>query len=225
MASATRGSGSGQPGRPPRLSQEAILDAARKILEQEGPSHLSMRRVAKDLDSTPMALYHYVSSKDELLLLLLDAHASKFSRPALPDDGHDRLLTAAQALHDVLAECPWIVEVLASDDLMSLSAMWIVEDIVDAAIRCGLTPQDAVYAYRVIWYYTAGQLLINFTRDRRRAETGSAAYREKTFASLDAEQFPRLFGLSADWPDLTARDIHRKGLEDIVAGLIAGKNA
>ncbi|MEV0675047.1 TetR/AcrR family transcriptional regulator [Actinosynnema sp. NPDC050436] len=222
MANGTSGSGSGHRGRLPRLSQEAIVDAARTILEQEGVGHLSMRRLAKDLDSTPMALYHHVRNKDELLLLLLDERARKFTRLALPDDPHDRLLTAAQALHDVLATCPWIVEVLASDDLMAVSAMWIVEDIVDAAINCGMSPEDAMYAYRVIWYYTAGQLLINFTRDRRRAQAGDATYRERTFASLDAEEFPRLVALAERWPELDTRDTHRKGLEDIVTGLIAG---
>src|SRR5947207_13783231 len=109
MATALRGGGASQPGRPPRLSQEAILAAARVILEEEGPHRLSMRRLAKDLDSTPMALYYHVGSKDELLLLLLDEYAREFPRPPLPEDPQERLLAAAQVLHDVLSDCPWIV--------------------------------------------------------------------------------------------------------------------
>ena len=161
----------GRTGRPPRLSQEAIIAAAQRLLAAEGPENLSMRRLAKELASTPMALYHHVRDKDELLLLLLEEHARGIPRPELPEDPRERLIAAAQLLHDVLAECPWIVEVLASDDLMAVSALWIVEAMVDDAIEYGLSPERAVGAYRIIWYYTVGELMIRVTRERRTQPT------------------------------------------------------
>ncbi|AEV87026.1 transcriptional regulator [Actinoplanes sp. SE50] len=207
-------------GRPPRLSREAIVEAAKRILAEEGAKNLSMRRVAKDLESTPMALYHHVKDKDELLLLLLEAHAGQFPRTDMPDDPRDHLIKAAQLLYDILADCPWIVEVLASDDLMAVSALWIVENIIDGAVRCGMTPEEAVYAYRVIWYYTAGELMLRVAREQRYARPDAGAHREKAFANLDPEQFPRLSSLSELWPALTSRDMHRPGLIAIVDGLL-----
>ncbi|WIN00600.1 TetR/AcrR family transcriptional regulator [Actinoplanes oblitus] len=207
-------------GRPPRLSREAIVEAAKRILDEEGAKNLSMRRLAKDLESTPMALYHHVKDKDELLLLLLEAHAEQFPRTDMPDDPRDHLIKAAQLLHDILADCPWIVEVLASDDLMAVSALWIVENIIDGAVRCGMTPEQAVYAYRVIWYYTAGELMLRVAREQRYARPDAGAHREKAFANLDAEQFPRLSSLSELWPALTSRNMHRSGLIAIVDGLL-----
>lgn len=180
----------GRTGRPPRLSQEAILTAAQHVLDTEGPEHLSMRRLATELSSTAMALYHHVRDKDELLLLLLERHAQRFPRPELPADPRERLIAASQALHDILAECPWIVEVLASDDLMAVSALWIVENMIDAAIGCGLSPEEAVYAYRVIWYYTAGELTIRVNRERHHAELERPPHRDRAFAALTPEEFP-----------------------------------
>jgi AcrR family transcriptional regulator len=211
---------SGRLGRPPRLSKDAIVAAARRLLEQEGVDKLSMRRLAKVLDSTAMALYHHVRDKDELLLLVLEDHARRFPHRELSEEPRARLLEAAQLLHDILADCPWIVRVLAADDLMAVSALWIVESIVDAAVACGCTPEDAVHVYRVIWYYTAGELLIRDTADRRRAEREEPPVRDTVMAGLDAEQFPRLASLASAWPDLTARDTHRRGLEGIVNGLL-----
>ncbi|USQ85698.1 TetR/AcrR family transcriptional regulator [Streptomyces phaeoluteigriseus] len=211
----------GRTGRPPRLSQEAVLTAAQHVLDQEGPEHLSMRRLAQELSSTAMALYHYVRDKDELLLLLLERHAQRFPRPELPADPRERLISAAQALHDILAECPWIVEVLASDDLMAVSALWIVENIIDAGIQCGLTPEEAVYAYRVIWYYTAGELTIRVNRERHHAELGRPPHRDKAFAALTPEEFPRLASLADQWDEITTRDTHREGLVAIVDGLLS----
>jgi AcrR family transcriptional regulator len=210
-----------QTGRPPRLSREAIIHTAERILAEEGPDSLSMRRLAKDLSSTPMALYYHVRDKDELLLLLLEEHARRFPRPELPADPRERLLASAQLLHDVLAECPWIVEVLASDDLMAVSALWLVEAMVDAAIECGLSPDDAVYAYRVIWYYTVGDLMIRTARERRQAQVEGPTHRDQTFATLDPKTYPRLAALSEKWVGLTSEDTHRQGLESIVDGLLA----
>ncbi|GGW73023.1 TetR/AcrR family transcriptional regulator [Streptomyces xantholiticus] len=211
----------GRTGRPPRLSQEAILTAAERILNEDGPEKLSMRRLAQELSSTAMALYHHVLDKDELLLLLLERHAEQFPRPELPTEPRERLIAASQVLHDILAECPWIVEVLASDDLMAVSALWIVENMIDAAIECGLSPEEAVYAYRVIWYYTAGELTIRVNREQHHAGLERPPHRDKAFAALTPEDFPRLASLAGQWDEITARDTHRQGLLAIVDGLLA----
>jgi hypothetical protein len=52
-----------------------VVAAARTVIEQEGVDALSMRRVAEQLGSSPMALYRHVRDKDQLLVLLLDALA------------------------------------------------------------------------------------------------------------------------------------------------------
>jgi AcrR family transcriptional regulator len=212
----------GRTGRPPRLSRETIISAAQNLLAAEGTRALSMRRLARELDSTPMALYHHVRDKDDLLLLLLEEHARTISRPTLPEDPRDRMVAAGQLLHDVLAGCPWIVEVLASDDLMAKSALWIVEAIVDAAVECGLSPEQAVDAYRAVWYYTVGELMIRVSRERRNAETSRPSHRDQTFASLSADTYPRLASLADQWPELTCRDTHRQSLEALIDGLLAG---
>ncbi|MFH8409802.1 TetR/AcrR family transcriptional regulator [Streptomyces sp. NPDC018019] len=210
----------GRTGRPPRLSQEAIIAAAQRLLAEEGADSLSMRRLAKELDSTPMAIYHHVRDKDELLLLLLEAHAQSIPHPELPEDPRERMIAAAQLLHDVLADCPWIVEVLATDNLMAASALWIVEAIVDAAVGCGLTPEQAVDAYRTVWYYTVGELMIRVTRARHQAKSDQPSHRDRALATLPAETYPRLASLADRWAELTARDTHYQGLEAVIDGLI-----
>ena len=44
-----------------------IYQSALRILEAEGPQAVSMRRVAKEVGITPMAIYHYFPSKEALL--------------------------------------------------------------------------------------------------------------------------------------------------------------
>src|SRR5580658_4253983 len=45
----------------------ALIDAARRILEAEGPAALSLRAVAREAGVSPAAPYHHFKDKTELL--------------------------------------------------------------------------------------------------------------------------------------------------------------
>lgn len=183
-----------------------------------------MRRLATEIGSTPMALYHHVRNKEELLVLLLDDYAARaLHRPELPARPRERVVAAAAAIHEVLAACPWIVEVLTADDLMSTSALWFVEQIVGGLIACGLPPEQAVHGYRAIWYYTAGEIVVRTAAARRRAGDGRATYREQVFAGLDPGELPYLSQVADRWAPLTAEDTYLDGLRALVDGLLASR--
>ncbi|MFF4036889.1 TetR/AcrR family transcriptional regulator [Streptomyces sp. NPDC001816] len=208
------------PGRPPRISREEIIGTALRILDEEGVDRLTMRRLAAEIGSTPMALYHHVRNKDELLVLLLDDYATRtLRRPELPAQPRERIIVAAEAIHGVLAACPWIVTVLTADDLLSKTALWFVEQIVDGLVDCGLTPDQAVHGYRAIWYYTAGEIMVRAAAARRRADDDRPIYRESVFADLDPDEVPRLAQVADRWEALTAQDTYSDGLRALVDGL------
>lgn len=208
-------------GRPPRISREEVVDTARRIIDAEGVDRLTMRRLATEIGSTPMALYHHVRNKEELLVLLLDDYATRtLQRPELPAEPRERIVAAAATIHEALAACPWIVEVLTADDLMSTSALWFVEQIVDGLVQCGLSPEQAVHGYRAIWYYTAGEIVIRTTATRRRTNDDRPTYREQVFAALDPNELPRLAQVADAWAPLTAEDTYVPGLRALVDGLL-----
>ncbi|MFC4512449.1 TetR/AcrR family transcriptional regulator [Streptomyces ehimensis] len=208
------------PGRPPRISRDEIIGAALRILDEGGVDRLTMRRLATEIGSTPMALYHHVRNKDELLVLLLDDYATRtLRRPELPAQPRERVIVAAEAIHEVLAACPWIVTVLTADDLLSKTALWFVEQIVDGFVDCGLTLDQAVHGYRAIWYYTAGEIMVRTAATRRRAEDDRPIHRESVFADLDSDEVPRLAQVADRWEALTAQDTYSDGLRALVDGL------
>ena len=55
------------------LSLDRIVDAGIRLATTEGLGALSMSRVASELGVGTMSLYRYVSAKDDLLLLMVDA--------------------------------------------------------------------------------------------------------------------------------------------------------
>ncbi|MFI6733383.1 TetR/AcrR family transcriptional regulator [Nonomuraea sp. NPDC050451] len=206
-------------GRPPRISRAEIVTAAHRVIEEDGVGGLTMRRLAKEVGSTAMALYHHVRDKEELLLLLLDDYAAGMPRPELPDEPRECVVAVATAMREGLSGCPWIVDVLRADDLLSVGALWYPEKIIDAAVRAGLTVERAVDAYRIIWHYTAGEIGSRAAAGKRRAE-GGPTYRERVFAELDPEEFPLISAVGVRWEELTAQDTYARGLRALVDGLL-----
>ena len=70
------------------LSIERIVEAAIDIADAEGLAAVSMSRVAASLGFTTMSLYRYVTSKDDLILLMQEGA----SLPPVPDDTIERTL-------------------------------------------------------------------------------------------------------------------------------------
>lgn len=207
-------------GRPPHLSLDTIIAAADHILETEGAGKLSMRRLATELDSAPMALYYHVRDKDELLLLLMEAQARRIPRPDLPEDPRERLITVSNLLYELLADRLWIVQVLADDDLVAPSALWFVEEMIGAAVDYGHTPEQAVYVYRTIWYSIVGDLMIRVNGLRRRSRKTAPTHEDRVVAGLASGTHPHLAAVAGRWAELNARDTHRQGLAAIVDGLL-----
>jgi AcrR family transcriptional regulator len=145
-----------------------VVDAAAAVVDRDGIDGLTMRRVAEELDSSPMALYRHVRDKDELLVALLDRLVERLPRPDLPEDPRDRILVAFGVIHDGLAASPWVVGLLAAGDLMAPSMAWLIEEIHAGLVACGLPAERAVAAYRALWQFTIGELTI---RDAGRASS------------------------------------------------------
>jgi AcrR family transcriptional regulator len=54
-------------------TSQRIYKCALDVLEAEGPQAVSIRRVAKEVGITPMAIYHYFSSRQALLDAVVDS--------------------------------------------------------------------------------------------------------------------------------------------------------
>ncbi|WP_189642741.1 TetR/AcrR family transcriptional regulator [Deinococcus piscis] len=74
---------------PAKLSAEAVLDAAQRLLEHSGPDALTMRALADALGVRPSSLYRHFSSREVLLRALGDQAALNLK---------DQVLDAAEGL-------------------------------------------------------------------------------------------------------------------------------
>ncbi|HST41228.1 MAG TPA: TetR/AcrR family transcriptional regulator [Conexibacter sp.] len=220
-------------GRPARLTQAEIVRAARELLEREGVAALTMRGVARAVGSTPMGLYHHVADKDELLLLLLESEAAALEPPPLPDDPRARIVVLARFIRDVLDARPWVLEAITPGLRFGRSSLPLVEQIIAGFVACGLEPDDAVRAYRALWYLISGELTVRHAAGRASARGGRGArhadggrlvaadFAVETMASLDPDELPLLAAVGARWWEVADSYDAGDGLAALVDGLVA----
>ncbi|MCJ8012937.1 TetR/AcrR family transcriptional regulator [Paenibacillus sp. KQZ6P-2] len=96
------------------MSIEKIVKAAMEIADQEGLAAVSMSRVASSLGFTTMSLYRYIPSKDDLLLLMMDAACDMGGIPN--EDGQDlnwreKMRIYFRASVDIMREHPWFTDI------------------------------------------------------------------------------------------------------------------
>lgn len=82
------------PGRPRRLAEQQVLDAALEVVRERGAGGLSMRAVARRLGVPTMTVYGYVPNKQALDALVVDHILSQVQ---VPNSG-----TWEQRLHGLL---------------------------------------------------------------------------------------------------------------------------
>jgi len=101
-----------QKGPKPALSLARIVDAGVRVADSEGLDAVSMGRVAALLDTAPMSLYRHVSSKDELVRLMVDAAWGDSPGPTLAgEDWRAGLSRWAWAMRAALRRHPWAAHI------------------------------------------------------------------------------------------------------------------
>lgn len=110
------------------LSIERIVDAAIEIADAEGLGAVSMSRVAASLGFTTMSLYRYVTSKDDLILLMQEGAVE----PPVPDETVERgwrdgVTAWVLAMRAAYREHPWLVDIPISGAPITPNSLLIVD--------------------------------------------------------------------------------------------------
>ena len=193
-----------------------ILDTAVAAFDANGVEAVTIRRLASTLGVSPMAIYGHVADKDELLLALVDRLADRLEHPPLPADPREAILLRWQTLYDGLAEHGWLPELLARRRLMARSVLGAVEDIHASLIAAGMTLAQAITAYRVMWHFTLGALLI-----RAGAHAEGPSVQAQLRGAPDPGRFPTLAASAPVWREIHGVDTYPHDLRRLLDGLLS----
>lgn len=137
-----------RPGPQPRFSREQLVDEAIAIVDRDGFESLSLRGVARRLGVTPMALYTYVRSSEELVHLVVERLVELKARDVeFPAGWQDTLRAFATNLAELVIEHPGMLGAYAAGVVNTGQAMRVADQVVERLLADGLTPDEAVEAY------------------------------------------------------------------------------
>jgi AcrR family transcriptional regulator len=147
-----------------QLHKRDVVEAATAILDDYGIADLTMRRLARELDVSPGALYWHFANKQQLL----GAVADRVLAPAfanLPADGwRPRIVAVCSRLRDALLShtdgAELVSACFAAGQSNAVAA--ILARLADAATEAGVGAAHAELAARTVVYYVLG-----FTADEQ----------------------------------------------------------
>ncbi|WP_370378908.1 TetR/AcrR family transcriptional regulator [Catenulispora sp. GAS73] len=176
------------PRRPrPGLTPDIVVAAGRRVIERDGLDALTMRTVAAELNTAAASLYRHVADRDALLVAILEQIASGLPVQVPGTTPQDRLRHRFVGAHDYLADCVWVLHILIRGELNAEAALAFNNACLDDFLRAGLSPGEALTAFRACWYLTVGELL-----DRHQHKPREDTQRQRVIRDFDAQLFPAL---------------------------------
>jgi AcrR family transcriptional regulator len=175
------------------LSRDIIVSTALGILEKDGLSGLSLRRVATALDTGGASLYVYLANLDELYALMLDQALAAVPLPdALDQPWRVRLKTFLASYLRVLNERRGLAQLAMSTIATGPHSLRMWE------VLLGLLKEGGVDDARAVWGVDLLLLYVTAIAAEQSnwRETGQDFGRVKSaLSTVSAEQFPLVFAL------------------------------
>ncbi|CAN5380687.1 hypothetical protein BH23ACT3_BH23ACT3_09330 [soil metagenome] len=119
------------------LTVERIIAAALAVVDHEGLDTLTMRRLAEELSTASASLYRHVSSRDELLVAVVDHVIGEVVLPAGELDGRQKVEWLAAELRRVLIAHPNLLAALTASPLVEPNARRGSERALDGLLEAG----------------------------------------------------------------------------------------
>jgi AcrR family transcriptional regulator len=176
------------------LNRKHVAREALELIDEEGLSALTMRRVAERMDVGVMSLYHHVPNKEALKADVVNVILAELD---VPDPGSDW----RAALHAILTSArrailhhPAAVPLLMARQPSTAAALGAMDAGIGALIRAGFDPASAARVHRCAASYLLGYVSLELS-----------GFLPHDSADID---LPTPEQLAADYPYLVAAAPH-----------------
>lgn len=150
----------------PGLTAAGIVATALRIADTDGLDGLTMRRLAAELDVTPMAIYRHVADKNALVGLVVDQVLADLPEPDAAGDWAVQMRRFFTATHELLVAHPAVAQIMAGRPLDGPNATRLADRALACLLAAGFSEDLAVEAFVALGGYTLGGSLYQVGRAR-----------------------------------------------------------
>ncbi len=213
------------------LTTERIVDTALEMMRTRGYEAVSMRSLARALDTGPASLYQHVSNRDELDQLVLDRIASQITVPeADPERWAEQL---KQLLRDTLAVYrahPGAARAAMAQVPTMEGTMRVAEGMMAICLAGDVSPQAAAWMCDAASLYVSAiayeeSLWITRENSTKAGEAPDHAAIDEQMVQfwhqLPPERFPMLARYGTEMTTGDGEDRFEFGIDMLVSGLAA----
>jgi AcrR family transcriptional regulator len=138
------------------LTRARVLQAAIDVADAGGLGSLTIRSLAAALGVKPMAVYHHVANKDEILDGIVDLVFAAIELPDAEGEWRAELRRAAASARRVLQAHPWAVMLLESRTMPGPATLQHHDAVLGTFRRAGFSLEDTAHAYAVLDAFVYG---------------------------------------------------------------------
>jgi len=210
------------------LTRERILQAALRVMDQEGLEAVTMRRLGRELGVEAMSLYNHVEDKEAILEGILEVVMAEFEFPEETGDWEADVRAGARAWRRLMIAHPTVIALFAESKHPASSPERLrpMEWAFDLLGRGGLSEDEVVHTFRTFGGYIMGSVLNEVAnpvpgmgdRDHR-------AEHEQLARALPTQEFPNLSRLLPLMAECDPEVDFEFGLDLLIAGLRAKVSA
>jgi TetR/AcrR family tetracycline transcriptional repressor len=178
------------------LGPAVIVEAAHRLIHEEGLDALGMRPLAREVGVGTTAVYWYVKRKRYLLLAVADLVLQEVEIPPAGGSWRTRLTGLSRSVRDVLRAHPHVHAILSDNVIFTPATVRLAEACLAILADTDLTPAERVHAYNAWAGYVIGFSIVEMKPAPAPGHDEFAQHVREHLRSLDPGDFPQLVGLS-----------------------------
>ena len=206
-----------RPAKPP-LSRDAIVaEALRQITADDGGG-MSLRKIAKALDTGPASLYAYVDDMSELQTLVLDHALAAVEVGPAGGPWRDRLEALLRSYAEVLAASPALAQLAFQTTAMGPNALRITEVLLEILDEAGLDQATAAWALALLNTFIAAIAAEHAHGSDPGAPDGPLT---QAINRAPADEYPRVHAARHEIMSGTGEERFAWSIDVLIRGLLA----
>jgi AcrR family transcriptional regulator len=205
----------------PALTREGIIATAAAIFRSEGLAKVTMRSVAKALDTGHASLYVYVRNTEDLHAQVLDVELGSISLPDNARPWRASLVTLLIDYGRVLLSHAEIARMAIRTRPDGQNYAALVEAVLGQLARGGMTGQTAAWGVDILLQYPAAVAAEHGGPTRDDADLPRARRPAAPRALSDPDQYPQIAALADQLLSGTPESRARWALDVLIDGLLA----